>query len=542
MGTPLAVLAVALAVVAVHELGHLAAARLFDVGIAGVRIGVGPTLLRGRVAGVPVRVGLVPVVVLVDLLGRDPSDPVPSEAAHRALGNRPLWVRALVLLAGPAFNLAFPTILWFGHFIQQTHVAPPIIGTVVDGSAAQTAGLRPGDRIVAIDGDDVRSFDELTRRIEAAPQQDLRIHLVRGGEHLERFVVPRKALARTAVGDAKVVGRLGVLPEFYAPQIGITDPNGPAARAGLRTGDVVTSIDGEPIATVEALERWLPRLSKRSQVRLTYLRPSVRKDALGTWLYYDSHHAQILASAGAVLDTGMLPANTFVRTVTPNSPAAAAGLSPGDRIVAVDGARFGRWEFLMERLSAADLNPVELTVARPGAPPRTVTVRQRFVVRTDDRGLARGMLEFGATPYRRTFRPPLEPLRGRFAYAVSSALDLSSRMVQDVVTALLRFPARAAAWIGSRPLRATVTTADRLLRDPDVEALRLVSIATIVVGLLHLLPLPVLDAGRLLFDAVDVLRRRPSSRRLRMRVGFAVLVLLIALMFLLIAHTDPTLP
>ncbi len=535
----LAALAIGLATVLVHEFGHWVAARLLDVAIARVRIGLGPPLLRLRFRGVRVHVCALPVVLLADLAGRDPHDPVPEGEAGRSLRNRPLWVRAAVLLAGPAANLAFPLVLWFGYQIRQTEVPPPVVGTVVDGSAAETAGLVPGDRVVSIDGDDVRSFDELARRIAGAAQQELRVHLVHDGEHRERFVIPRRAVELTGTGEPRMVGRLGVLPWFYAPQIGVTDPDGPAARAGLRTGDVLTSIDGEPLETVEDLERWLPRLARRSQVRLTFLRPTAGPGPLATWVTFDSHHAQLLAPSSAFGDPGMAPANTFVRRVLPGSPAAAAGIEPGDRIVAVDGKRFRRWEFLEAELAAARQRPVVLTVERPGAPPRTVTVRQRFVTETDPKGLARRTLLFGAIPYRKTFEPPPEPLRGRFAYAVSSSLATWRALVADVAEAVLRLPARLLSATPAGSVVATVTAAGRRGALPDAEVLRLASIVTIVAGLLHLLPLPILDGGRLLFDLADALRRRPSTARARLWAGLALVLAVFVLLALLWTRPSP---
>ncbi|RMG93494.1 MAG: PDZ domain-containing protein [Deltaproteobacteria bacterium] len=540
VGAWLAILAIGLTVVLVHELGHLVAAWIFDVGIARIRVGVGPVLRTWRLGRARISLGLLPVAVLVDLLGRDPSDPVPPADASRALRSRPVWVRAVVLMAGPACNLALPAVLWFGHFIGQTAVPPPVVGTVVDDSAAATAGIEPGDRIVSIDGDDVRSFDELIRRIEAAPERELRVHLVRGGEHLERFVLPRKAVVRTGLGEPAIVGRLGVLPHFYAPQIGVTDPEGPAARAGLRTGDILTSIDGEPLDTVEDLERWLPRLSRRSQVRLTYLRPVARRDALATWVYFESHHAQLLAAASAFGDTGMAPANTFVRRVQPNSPAAAAGLVPGDRIVEVDGRPFTRWEFLEAYLAAAGTRPVTLAVERPGRAPRTVVVQQRIAATKDARGIVRRSLLFGAVPYGRTFRPPPEPLRGRFAYAVASSVEASRRLLADVAVAAVTLPFRAATVTDATPLRGAASTARRLFADADVEVLRLASIVTIVAGLVHLLPLPILDGGRLLFDVLDTVRRKRSSTMLRFRIGIAALLVTLLVLALVWARTSPS--
>ncbi|MBK8720328.1 MAG: site-2 protease family protein [Deltaproteobacteria bacterium] len=308
----------------VHELGHLLAAKLVDVKVIRFSIGFGPALLRVRFGETEYCLAPIPLGGYVSMLGQGGADDIPAADQDRALSNKPLWARYLVLGAGPLANLLLPILVYFFFFLQHTTLTPAVIGTVLHGSAADQAGLVQGDRIVAIDGHDIRSWKEMTKTVSEAPGVDLEIQVERDGKRLDRTITPTKKMNRNALGVATPVGRLGVMTGFYAPQIGIIDVQSPAYLEGLRTGDTITSINGEPVRTVEELQRMLEGTGG-ALVRLTFLRATPVASPLGTLLWYESAHAQLLPGKDGG-GTGILPANNFVRSVEPGSPAAHAGM------------------------------------------------------------------------------------------------------------------------------------------------------------------------------------------------------------------------
>ena len=135
----------------VHEMGHFIFAKLFDVKVLKFSLGFGPKMLGFRKGETEYVVAWVPLGGFVRMLGEDPDDDVRPLDEGRAFHQKPLWQRYIVILAGPAFNLIFPVIIYFIFFAAQTHLPPSTVGTVFQGQPAAEAGLMPGDRIVAID-------------------------------------------------------------------------------------------------------------------------------------------------------------------------------------------------------------------------------------------------------------------------------------------------------------------------------------------------------------------------------------------------------
>src|SRR5690606_2395357 len=131
---------------------------------------------------------------------------------------------------------------------------PPRVGEVIPGMPAD-GFLEPGDHIVAVDGDEVRSFDEVKRAIEARAGEVVELSVERGQHRFDVRLVPavvRPDLEAMSSDDA--VGRLGIVPVTPLPVIGVISESSPAFASGLRTFDTVVSIGGEPITRADEVD------------------------------------------------------------------------------------------------------------------------------------------------------------------------------------------------------------------------------------------------------------------------------------------------
>jgi regulator of sigma E protease len=513
----------------VHELGHLVAAKLVDVKVLRFSIGFGPPLVRMRFGETEYVIAPIPLGGYVSMLGQTPGDDIPPQDQDRALATKPLWARYFVLGAGPVANLLLPILVYFFFFLQHTTLTPAVIGTVVAGSAADQAGLVQGDRIVAIDREDVRSWKDMSQKVAESPGIDLEVQIERDDKRLDRVVTPQKKMTRNPLGVVAPVGRLGVLAAFYAPQIGIIDPKSPAYLEGLRTGDTITSINGEPVRTVEELQRMLEGTGD-ALVRLTYLRATTVEGPLGAFLWYESAHAQLLPGKDGT-GTGILPANPFIRSVEADSPAARAGMHPGDRVLAVEGTPITQWEVVADVLAQRREEPVGLTVQSLGEASRDITLQLELRTWRDIYQQDRPELWFGAEPFAKIHTSEPEPIRGRFTYALGSAAEETGAVMSMMWTTLVQMLTFERGVGDISGVVGLFKVAGTAVEQGPGEFLLLLALLSVNLGFVNLLPIPVLDGGHLLFFTIEAVRRRPLGQRAREIASAVGLVIILLLLF-----------
>src|SRR6187399_1252969 len=162
----------------VHELGHFLFAKAFGVKVLTFSLGFGPKVLRLRGRETEYCVSLIPLGGYVRMLEAAKSDVVLPEDRKRTFESLPLYKRIVIVLAGPIMNLIFPVLLYFAVFVGDGPFLPATVGIVLPNHPAD-GKLRAGDRIMAIDGQEVGTFDEVKRIIGSSPAKVLKFTLFR---------------------------------------------------------------------------------------------------------------------------------------------------------------------------------------------------------------------------------------------------------------------------------------------------------------------------------------------------------------------------
>jgi len=523
--------------VLVHELGHFVMARLFGVRVLRFSLGFGPRLFGFRGHDTDYRVSLFPLGGYVRLLGELPGEAIAPSDRHHALCERPLWQRYAIVAAGPLANLVLPLVIFVVFYAGQGQALPSVLGTVLPGQPAARAGLLPGDRVESIDGAPVRTWEELDRDISAGLGRTLRVGILRDDVREERDVTPESVVRPGPLGFPERGGWIGVSPRFARPQIGVIDPESPAARAGLQSFDFITSVNGTAVTTFAELAEAIRR-SGAAPLRITALRG-------GTSLLPFSH-VEIQDPVSALLvpsavfdatgrrsyDTGILPADMFVYAVEPGSPADRMGVRRGDRITALDGQDLLHWDILRQRLAAAPDHTFKLAWVSPGNLTREASFKQDVRSELDAYRQSEERFVFGAIN-RFAFRTePLEPVQSRVVYAVGHACERTVQMVGAMVVGfldLVRGEVPLSALGGPIMIGYVAGVAAEQGLD---QYLWLVAILSINLALLNFLPIPILDGGALLFFTLELVRRRPPSPRTRAVaswIGLALVATLTAL-------------
>jgi regulator of sigma E protease len=247
----------------IHELGHFLMARLAGVGVERFSIGFGPVLWRVRGRETEYCLSLFPLGGYVKMLGDDDN---PLEGGKtgavdpgRAFNGKPLLIRFLIVFAGPGMNWVLAAAIFALVFMFLGRpMTPAVVGRVVEGAAAQ-AGLRPGDRVVAMDGRPIRHWEELLVAVQEGQGRRLTLDVeAPTGERRQVSLVPMRGTVRDLFGDEREVWEVGARP-FAPPIIGDVVMGYPAGEAGLRQGDRILAIDGKSVATWDELAEAIHR-------------------------------------------------------------------------------------------------------------------------------------------------------------------------------------------------------------------------------------------------------------------------------------------
>jgi len=524
------------ALIFVHELGHFAWAKVFGVKVITFSLGFGPKLLRFRGKETEYCIGLIPLGGFVKMLEETTNDPVLPEERHRTFESQALWKRILIVVAGPAMNLVFPIALYFSVFMGQKQLLPPTVGVVLPGHAAD-GKLVPGDRILAVNGTEISTFAELSRIVRKNPGRELELRVFRDYGYVDVTITPEETVERYELDIVERVGRLGILPSLPRAVIGVPDPDSLAYRAGLRTFDMVTQVGGRPIERFVDLEAAF-RDNHGENTPVTYLRPQPIVGALGGLADMAVFEAKV-----ANLAPDPTPGDLYARTgieladlyaaVVPDPALRQAGLMPGDKVTDLDGEPLAAWSTFREHLLDAPDQPHTLGWVREGRR-MTGTIQMRREQWEDeygqhfDRYVMRTQHWIPFAPEQLIENPA--PLR----YALRSAIEETTDVMRFISIGILRLvEGRISLSSLSGPITIYDVAGEAGARGTDyfVWVMALISIN---LGLLNLLPIPVLDGGHLLFLAIEAITRRPVPLRVRevaSLVGMSFLFLLMGVAF-----------
>src|SRR4030043_690557 len=193
MMTVLATIIVLGVLIFVHELGHFLMAKLFGVRVGAFSLGFPPKMLHKKIGDTDYRLSGIPLGGYVKLFGENPHDEVPPELEHRSFMHQSWWRRFFIVLAGPGFNFCFAVLALF--LVFATAGIPYLtteVGGVKEDSPAARAGLQKGDKILAVSGQTVRRWEELSKKIKATGERPLTLELQRGEKVLQVTMVPKR--------------------------------------------------------------------------------------------------------------------------------------------------------------------------------------------------------------------------------------------------------------------------------------------------------------------------------------------------------------
>jgi regulator of sigma E protease len=230
----------------VHELGHFLAARRHGVRVLTFSLGFGPKILKVTRGDTEYCVSAIPLGGYVKMAGENPDDPRSGQPDEFL--SKTKWQRFQILFAGPAMNIILAVVvLAYVLAVQGVRIElymdePAVIGSVLADSPAEKAGLMREDRITSVAGDTIATWRDLEIAIGIRrPNRDVSVTVQRDGQ-------PRTFTVRPVAEGRYEVSDIGVMPNA-SPIITRVMAGDPAEQAGLKSGDIILSVNGERIAT-----------------------------------------------------------------------------------------------------------------------------------------------------------------------------------------------------------------------------------------------------------------------------------------------------
>jgi regulator of sigma E protease len=518
----------------VHELGHFLVGRWCGVRAEAFSIGFGPVLLRWQPGETEYRLSAIPLGGYVKFLGEStedgamealenaapashaPRDPVRDRSAagldprsfHAASYPR----KVAIMLAGVTMNVIAAFLLFVCAFQSGVQVIAPVVGAVTPGLPAEKAGLRPGDRVVTLNGYRVLDFEDVAHETAVADEAD--VVVLRDGVELPPIRVP------TIYSEEQGHRVMGISPpRDFSGDVGIAP--GAAGDAPVPAGIVhVVSVDGRPVADLtEALK--VHRAAQGPTVRWSFSSekgPSAVDLPARVWRLGVAPRQEDAPGEGLLVSTEVDGTST--------GPARSAGLPPRARILSADGEPVKDIAGLKKAVTAAGEAGREVAIRwRPaeGGTETETGVRPARSERPEDLGIG--------TPYLRdTVREE------NVLSAAVLGLDRTHRWVTRILSTLR---ALVTGGVSARKLQGPLKLAQSTYETADTGwqyLLLFLGMISMNLAVLNVLPVPLLDGGQLALITAEKLRGRPLPERVVEGIQWTGLALLLSFTLFVIVN------
>ena len=240
--------------IALHEWGHYIIARLCGVKVLTYSIGFGPKIFgwTSKKSGIDYRISALPLGGYVKMLDEREGE-VAKDELHLAFNRQHPLKKIAIVAAGPIMNFVIAIVLFWVLFMTPSEQLATKIGQVLPDTPAAIAQLPIGDKIVAIDGHDVQTWEGINYRLAGRMGETTNISVTLQSEvdkgAIKTYQAPIKEFMQGAAQGKDALSSFGMIPwqPNIAPIVGDVTPDGAASRQGLKAGDRITAINGEAI-------------------------------------------------------------------------------------------------------------------------------------------------------------------------------------------------------------------------------------------------------------------------------------------------------
>lgn len=513
----------------VHELGHFLAARWRGLVIEKFGIWFGKPIWKKKINGVEYSLGCIPAGGFVALPQLAPMEVMEgqTETPRDQLPPISALDKIIVAFAGPLFSFllafVFAVIVWhYGKPERETETSL-VIGMVEKGSRAEDAGVKVGDKIIAVDDHAVSRFggmgaDSVMWRIVRSEGDAIKLLIEReeNGQIVRKDLYPRpKEPTKANWWNRKGLRQIGIAPSISAVVSKVTADT-PAAKAGLKEHDIITAVNGQKLYEPDDIYDYAAK-NPGKPLELTVLRGPSDDKMTEQKLAFD-------------------PSGVKVREVLKSSPAADGGLQKGDIILSMDGEKVPVVKSVLDYVGARADKPIKIQIRRgseekeltvtPQVPEGTGSAEERAelaskgrigTVLDEDDGLG-----FLGTGRYRVITPGPTP----WAQLKSGVMS-----IVNTLDAVISPKSHVSVQHMGGPVMM-MNAYYTILSGPEgpLMAIWFSVILNVNLAMLNLLPIPVLDGGHITLAIIEAIRRKPVNVRLLEYVQTACALTIIGFM------------
>lgn len=494
----------------VHELGHLLGGKMVGIKARVFSMGYGKGFWKKKVGDTTYQITLIPFGGYCSFYGEDPSEARSGEG-FEFLSAHPLR-RIVTVAMGPIFNLLFGIFLFYvmnlvGYTKETNRVMIPeeiTKGSIV--SAAYQAGIRTGDRIVAIDRAEIKAFSDIQSEVFFSEGRELAVKVQRDNEIKTFKVKP--------VSDAGG-GRftLGVMPYTTGITLSRVIKGSAAERSGLSGSDTIIKINGQPVLTPSGLSDALQNGEGRD-ITVDFIQKGVQRSTVLKPAMTDLF---ILSPADSKKGVTSFAGNEEFK--------AEIGLGR----VRIDGKTVSDYQGFISDITRAvesgrevivDLNRTRHT--------GKVEVKKKYMIGIEQMGIVFETVYVKYGPIKGLAQAVIEPWDFLVMNIKGFGLLFSGKM--DVRENL------------SGPIRIAKIAGDVLYYRGIADFILLMAKISVILMLMNLLPIPAVDGSHLLFYLIEAVRGKPISEKIMIKIQTFGIVFLIVLGVFVIINDITMLP
>ncbi len=515
----------------IHELGHFLAAKHYGVWVETFSLGFGPKIFKIIHSGTVYCISAFPLGGYVKMYGDEPGRDVPPEDQKKSYLHKPVGQRIVIALAGPLMNLFFAGFLFYlmAHWVGDKALSP-LVGEIPVKSMAYERGFRPYDKIMSINGKSVKTWEQISEKIENSTDQVLIFEIQRMNEKLELSVKPESSFNDNLFSTADRIGKIhGLSSSLHLPIVGVPY-NSILYQSGLRTADRILEIDGKTLKWFKDIKsKIIESFSSGSGVVELKVRRfgdfRKKKDYKDLNIHLSSENLE-------EQKIELFIPETLIAEVRKDSPAARAGLQKMDKISTINDKPIQSFDDIVKSVSSYKLGypPLEIGIQREGKT-RVFSIVPEMSHLEGKYGETENRFTIGIVPLLFEMPETFVWKSSSFTEAVSRAFQQTWHWSRVTVLSLVRIIQNR---VSSKNISGFISIGQIAQQSWSLGLdvfLKMMAIISINLFIVNLLPIPILDGGQLLLFTLEAIKGAPLSLKkieIAQQIGFLIILFLMA--------------